>query len=314
VVVGQSHGSASVTVDLQGVPLSEALAVVSRASGCTVARYPGGTYFLGDPKPYDQATAVIRSRRLRPEQLAELVQSVGSESGRVVSLEAGVAVIADQASVLDSVCSAVARVEAVEVPVWLVEFDMLDCSARSLARAGVVGELSAKSQWSLATGAHPELVLGVMTDLAKSSDRSSSRTQQALVCRDTEQAEISSARRLYVAKQEVTEFGAVRNVGFSEIDVGLVCRASCSDLGGGRVQVDVDLTLDSLDAIEAGLPQTSGTRLRTKFEAAAGVPRLAGRLDYERRSTGLPDRWFGKAASSEDRSMFVVVRCVRLGG
>ncbi len=277
----------TVSVELYQVPLIQVLEYVARRLDADLTGGQG-LYYIGTAEPRDRATGVFRVGRLDGAQAQELLQGVITDSGAVVAYDDGMVVVTESVAVLSRVGSLLQQVDAVQSPVWCVQYMLVESIKRGAVDVGIDSAVSVDVAAAFAES--------VVTTVSKGEARASfvaDVNNQAVsvyaaplfVLADGEEGNLKRVEIVPVPQYTTIETGAVVTSGYTDVEIGLTVLAKVREVGEASAFLDYDLKLGELVGyVDDTVPIRTEESLQGRTVVVSGGTYLLGALERSRAS------------------------------
>ncbi len=320
----------TVTAELRNQPISEVLDLLARRLGVSV-RIDGDLIFFGVEKPQDRAVMVRRVRRVKSEQLKEIVGVVGT--GKAASFADGLVVVSDTVEVVKRINEALSLVEDAAAPVWIVQLHIVGYTADAADRLGINIEPAAKAGLAFALGsANPigagtaAVRQGVSLNVSGSLDAvlamahsrqgvSVTAAPMFLLCDGAKSSFVQGDRIPIPRRQVAPETGAVTTTGFEYIQTGVQVELALREYTPASALIETSVKISDQKGMVEDAAITGEENFQTSAVVKAGGVYLLGTLAKDRVERGTSLGWINNFSAADKAQVIQVwLQCYRIGG
>ena len=322
VVIADGLETRPLVAEFNQTPIDSALELIAKRAGVSMRKL-GEVYFLGELSKGDRGVLVRRVRRLAQEELTSAIAAVLSDTGTQAVFSDGLAVIADEAAVLDRINAMLDSVESAGVPGWILQVHVFGYSSKAAEELGVSvvpsGSLAAFAATSSAGIGQAGIQLRGELDatLRFARDHSGVHTvaDPLLFLADGRAASFNRTRRVPFVQsltQTDSEFDSRTQI-VQFLDVGFRVDAELREIADDLATITLDLEHGTIVDQASNLPPTvSLDAFSSVVPIQAGGVYLVGAYEAKETNSGAGVAW--KKTTSEARVYQVWIRAYRVSG
>lgn len=318
----------TVSVEIEGRPLDEALVAVARRMGAE-AVLVGETWYVGEAGPED-TVALVRRIRVRDEtvpSIRETLQSFVTGRGSVSVTPDGVLMVTEKPGVIGRIDQYVRDLErSGRRPVWCVQLYVIGLDRSSAEDLGI----DAAPAVELAAGLGAVSAGGGPIAIAESATASASLTaalravrsrsdatlylDPAFTLADGETGTYRRGRSIPTRTSDVDRNGNIRETGNARTQTGDLVEAVVDETSAETAELSYTLSMTEDVGESEGLPVLAETRLAGTLEVTDGGVYLLSAVRSRRRVSLIEGLLrYGRADSSEETVIAVFARVQRVG-
>ena len=289
IVVASELENALVTVDFVEQDISDVVEAVARRSGTDFTRN-GDLFFIGSLRPEDRGVFVTSLGHIPPDDFRRVAELLSTETGRTHVTDTGVGVVSDKVSVLARVADAVRQLEAVERSAWLLQFHIVETSARQLESVGIESVASVGAEVTTSGSTAFARVSAALSNVRDASS-SSIVAEPVYLVNDSEVVRYERGQEFPVTSTTTTPDG-LQTTDVDYQSVGSTIEAVVRSLGGDSAVLTVDISDQSLtDETVSGLPIINGYQFSDTVDIRSGGTYLLSTFNRYSDSTGTRLGW-----------------------
>ena len=285
-------------------------------------RKSGEVYIIGELLPEDRAVLVRRVRRLKQAELQAALNVFGGSDGRNVAFADGLVIVGDQVEVLASVAQMLDDVEATEVPVWVVELNLVSWSRRAVDDFGIDLTPAANIALGFAVGssgvtANADLGASLDGILKLAAGRDDVRVSAApmFLLVDGSQGKVVQGDRVPVPRRSTSDQGTTVTEGYDYVQTGTNVLVTLREMAPQKALLDISVGISDIRGYVEVAPITGEQTFNTTAMVHAGGVYLLGSIVRDRESSDDSIGW--RTADAWERQVQVVqiwCRCHRIAG